>query len=84
MRIGGSAAVGLLTAIALIWGRDRSWAHVVIGSFVVWTVALWARSLLVNWLGDGSLPFKLIHTTLALGFLGLAVLAVRAVKTKTA
>jgi hypothetical protein len=43
--------------------------------YSLFSVVLWARSLLVNWAGDGSLPFKLVHTVLALGFFVLAVWA---------
>jgi hypothetical protein len=44
--------------------------------FAVFTVVLWIRSLIVNWQGEGSLPFKLVHTILALGFFALAWWAV--------
>jgi hypothetical protein len=41
----------------------------------LFTVILWVRSLIVNWAGDGTLPFKLVHTVLAIGFFALAVWA---------
>jgi hypothetical protein len=41
----------------------------------VFTVVLWIRSLIVSWAGDGSLPFKMVHTVLALGFFALALWA---------
>ena len=72
VRIGGSLVIGLLAAATLVVPQlegSRKWALIV---FSVFTVLLWARSLIVNWVGDGSLPFKLVHTVLALGFFALA------------
>jgi hypothetical protein len=72
LRIGGSLAIGLFAAATLVVPHlegARKWALIV---FSVFTVLLWARSLIVNWVGDGSLPFKLVHTVLALGFFALA------------
>lgn len=71
LRIGGSLIIGLFTTAALLipqWEAMRRPALIV---FSVFTVVLWVRSLIVNWNGDGSLPFKLVHTVLALGFFAL-------------
>lgn len=75
VRIGGSLALGLLAAATLLIPQmegARRWALLV---FSVFTVVLWARSLWVNWVGDGTLPFKLVHTVLAVGFFALAAWA---------
>lgn len=75
LRIGGSLLIGLFAAATLLIPRledARRWALIV---FAVLTVALWARSLWVNWAGDGTLPFKLVHTILAVGFFALAAWA---------
>jgi hypothetical protein len=75
VRIGGSLLVGLFAAATLLIPQlegARKWALIV---FSVFTVILWVRSLIVNWAGDGTLPFKLVHTVLALGFFALAVWA---------
>jgi tellurite resistance protein TehA-like permease len=72
IRIGGSLLIGLFASATLLIPQlagARKWALIV---FSVFTVVLWARSLIVNWAGDGSLPFKLVHTVLALGFFALA------------
>lgn len=72
LRIGGSLVIGLFAAATLVVPQlegARRWALIV---FSVFTVLLWARSLIVNWVGNGSLPFKLVHTVLALGFFALA------------
>lgn len=71
-RIGGSVLVGLLVALALVSAIGDGWADGVIVLFVVWTTVLWARSLAVNWMGDGSPAFILVHTVLAAGFFTLA------------
>lgn len=76
LRIGGSLLVGLFAAATLVIPQlegARRWALIV---FSVFTVVLWARSLVVNWVGDGTLPFKLVHTFLALGFFALVWWAV--------
>lgn len=76
VRIGGSLLIGLFTAAALIVPQLETVRRPSLYVFSLFTVALWIRSLVVNWVGDGSLPFKLVHTVLALGFFGLAVWAV--------
>lgn len=80
-RIGGSAAIGLLAALAIVSQMGEPWRTGLIGLFVLWTVVLWTRSLVVNWMGDGSLGFRLVHTGLATGFFTLAWLAWRTVRT---
>lgn len=75
VRIGGSLAIGLFAAATLLIPQlegARRWALIL---FSVFTVLLWARSLWVNWAGDGTLPFKLVHTVLAVGFFALAAWA---------
>lgn len=72
LRIAGSLLVGFLAVAALLVPRFQAARVPVLVVFSVFTVALWIRSLTVNWAGDGSLPFKLVHTVLALGFFALA------------
>lgn len=75
VRIGGSLAIGLFAAATLLIPQlegARRWALLL---FSIFTVLLWARSLWVTWVGDGSLPFKLVHTVLAVGFFALAAWA---------
>jgi hypothetical protein len=73
LRIGGSLLVGLATSIALAVPSLRPRAVPLFYVFFVWTVVLWVRSLVVNWTGTGSLPFKVVHTVLAIGFFILVV-----------
>jgi len=75
IRIGGSLLVGLFAAATLLIPQlegARKWALIV---FSLFTVILWVRSLIVTWAGDGTLPFKLVHTVLAIGFFALALWA---------
>lgn len=72
VRIGGSLLIGLLAAATLVISPLEGVRKPVLIVFAVFTVVLWIRSLAVNWMGDGSLPFKLVHTVLALGFFTLA------------
>jgi hypothetical protein len=65
--------IGLATAIALAVPSVRLRTGPLFYLFSVWTVVLWVRSLVVNWTGTGSLPFKLVHTVLAIGFFILVV-----------
>lgn len=76
LRIGGSIAVGLGAAATLLipqWDAGRKPVLIV---FAVFTIVLWLRSLIVTWTGDGSMPFKTVHTVLAVGFFALALWAV--------
>ena len=75
IRIGGSLLIGLFAASALVLPQLSAVRKPTLILFSIFTVALWVRSLLVNWGGDGSLPFKLVHTVLALGFFALATWA---------
>lgn len=72
LRIGGSLAVGLLAVLTLTVPALESWRKPVLLTFAVFTIVLWARSLIVTWTGSGSLPFKLVHTVLAVGFFALS------------
>lgn len=72
LRIGGSLIVGALAVAALLAPQLEPARRPALVLFSVFTVVLWIRSLIVNWVGDGSLPFKLVHTVLALGFFALA------------
>ena len=72
LRIGGSLLVALLAAATLVIPRLEPIRKTALVVFAVFTVLLWARSLIVTWLGDGSLPFKMVHSVLALGFGALA------------
>jgi len=71
LRIGGSLAIGLFTAVTLAVPQLEGARRPALIVFSVFTVVLWARSLIVTWVGDGSLPFKVVHTVLALGFFAL-------------
>lgn len=83
MRIGGSLLVGLFAAATLVIPQLEPARRTALIVFSVFTVVLWVRSLFVNWAGDGSMPFKLIHTVLALGFFALAWWAVSVATTST-
>ncbi len=72
LRIGGSLVVGGLAVATLLVPQLEPARRAALTLFSVFTVVLWVRSLIVNWIGDGSLPFKLVHTVLALGFFALA------------
>jgi hypothetical protein len=76
VRIGGSFIIGLFAAATLVIPQLDSVRRPALFVFALFTVVLWIRSLAVNWTGDGSLPFKLVHTVLAAGFFALAVWAV--------
>lgn len=82
LRIGGSLLIGLVTAIALAVPLLRSRSSPLLYIFSIWTVGLWARSMVVNWSGSGGLPFKLVHTVLAAGFFGLAYLVWRVARSR--
>ncbi|MEX1091584.1 MAG: hypothetical protein WEF28_00365 [Acidimicrobiia bacterium] len=81
LRIGGSLLLGLVTVIALAVPSLRSRSAPLFYLFSIWTAGLWLRSMVVNWSGSGSLPFKLVHTVLAAGFFGLAYLVWSAART---
>lgn len=70
LRIGGSLLVGWVTGGVLWWAPER--LREVRWFFVVWTVVLWGRSLVVVWVDFPSLPFVVVHTVLALSWFGLA------------
>lgn len=72
LRIGGSLAIGLFAAASLVVPQLEPVKRPTLVVFALFTVVLWIRSLIVNWAGDGSLPFKLVHTVLALGFFALS------------
>jgi hypothetical protein len=75
VRIGGSIGLALLAGAALALAPLSRWTARLLTVFAGWVVVIWSRSLLVNWVGSGSLPFKLVHTALAAGFFVLAWLA---------
>jgi hypothetical protein len=77
LRIGGSLLLGMVTPIALAVSSLRSRSAPLFYLFGIWTTGLWLRSMVVNWTGSGSLPFKLVHTVLAVGFFGFAYLVWR-------
>ena len=70
-RIGGSIILALIVGAGLVVSPSSDWTRWGLVAFSVWTVLIWTRSLVVNWLGSGSMPFKLVHTLLAAGFFGL-------------
>lgn len=76
LRIGGSIAIGLFAAATLLLPQLEGARRPALIVFAVFTVVLWIRSLVVNWTGDGSMPFKIVHTVLAIGFFALAWWAV--------
>lgn len=75
LRIGGSILIGLFAAATLLLPQLEAARRPALIVFAVFTVVLWIRSLIVNWAGDGSVPFKLVHTALAIGFFALAAWA---------
>lgn len=72
IRIGGSIVIGLFAAAALVIPQLDAARRPALIVFSIFTVVLWVRSMIVNWTGSGSLPFKLVHTVLAVGFFALA------------
>lgn len=72
LRIGGSIAIGLFAAATLLLPQLEGARKPALVVFAVFTVVLWIRSLIVNWTGAGSMPFKIVHTVLAIGFFALA------------
>jgi hypothetical protein len=72
VRIGGSFVVGLFAAATLVIPQLQGARKPALIVFALFTVVLWVRSLIVNWAGDGTMPFKLVHTALAVGFFALA------------
>lgn len=72
LRIGGSLIVGGFAVAALLVPQLEPARRPALVLFSVFTVVLWVRSLIVNWVGQGSVPFKLVHSVLALGFFALA------------
>ncbi len=72
LRIGGSIAIGLFAAATLLLPQLEGARKPALVVFAVFTVVLWIRSLIVNWAGGGSMPFKIVHTVLAIGFFALA------------
>ncbi len=72
IRIGGSLIIGLFAAATLVIPQLEPARKASLIVFALFTVVLWTRSLIVNWMGSGSLPFKLVHTVLAIGFYVLA------------
>jgi prepilin signal peptidase PulO-like enzyme (type II secretory pathway) len=76
VRIGGSLLIGLFAAATLLLPQLEPATRVALIIFSVFTVILWTRSLIVNWTGSGSLPFKLVHTALGIGFFALAAWSV--------
>jgi hypothetical protein len=73
VRIGGSLLIGFFAAATLVIPQLASARKPALIVFSVFTAVLWVRSLVVSWGGDGTLPFKLVHTILAVGFFALAV-----------
>lgn len=78
LRILGSLLVAAFVALTLLVSGLRSGRRVALWSFAIWTVVVWARSLIVNWVESGTLAFKLVHTALGVGFLALVVWALLA------
>lgn len=76
LRIGGSLMIGVIAAAALVTPWLSPLMKPVLYVLAAWSVAIWTRSLIVNWMGSGSLAFKLVHTGLAVGFYVIAWWAV--------
>lgn len=83
VRIGGSIGLALLAGAALVLAPTARWTGWLLAVFAGWTFVIWGRSLIVNWIGPGSLPFKLVHTLLAAGFFAIAWWAWRRSKQQT-
>lgn len=77
IRIGGSIVIGVFAAATLVIPRLAGIRKPALVVFSIFTVVLWVRSMIVNWTGSGTLPFKLVHTVLAIGFFALAWWAFR-------
>jgi len=77
VRIGGSLLIGVATSLVLVIPKLNRAIVPVLYLFALWTVINWGRSLIVNWTGSGSIPFKMVHTILGVGFFVLAALAAR-------
>lgn len=75
IRVAGSLLIGLVATVTLVVPQLSPARGPVLIVFSIFTVVLWVRSLIVNWNGGGALPFKLVHTVLAVGFFVLAVWA---------
>ena len=75
VRIGGSLVIGLAASASLLVSALEPIRQSTLILFALWSVVLWGRALIVNWVGSGSLPFKLVHTFLAAAFFTLAVWA---------
>ena len=73
IRIGGSLLLGLFTSAALLIPALEPVRKPALITFAVWSGVLWGRALIVNWVGDGSMPFKVVHTVLAAAFFGVAI-----------
>lgn len=77
LRIGGSLLIGA-AAVAVLFIVDRTgWERWVLTVFAAWSTVIWLRSVVSVWSGDQSLPFKAVHTILALGFFFLSYQAIR-------
>ena len=76
LRIVGSIVVGVVAGVALALPGLQWLVRPAVWVFVAWTAVLWSRSLYVNWTGSGTLPFKIVHTILAVGFAVLGLLAI--------
>lgn len=77
VRIGGSILIGLAAAGVLVWAGGGQIERWVLTLFAIWSTAIWLRSLVTVWAGDGSMAFKLVHTVLAIGYVVLSYLALR-------
>lgn len=76
LRIGGSLLIGVIAAASLVTPWLYPVMRPVLYVLAAWSVVIWTRSLIVNWMGSGSLAFKLVHTVLAIGFYLIAWWAV--------
>ncbi len=75
LRIGAGLVAGLVVGVAAlrpaaISHRARAWINV---GFAFAMIFLWLPSLLSVWTNDHELGFRLVHTTLAGGSMGLGV-----------
>jgi hypothetical protein len=68
LRIVGSVVIAVAVAVVLWLPASSKIVDISLYGFAAWTVALWSRSMVVNWSESGTLAFKLVHTGLALGF----------------
>lgn len=72
IRIMGSLLVGAAAAVVLAVPTLGRVLRPVLAVFVLWSLVVWTRALIVVWGAPAPLGFRLAHTLLAVGFYALA------------